>query len=350
MTINKALISFLIVCILTTGFLTTKIFVPVANAWETVVVCAGLVLLDNHIKYVAKKNKSKNGTTTKYVPAPGYGDNDKYWKLDDLVSHYKENTSKYSFLNNAPPSDAVASLPSSALTNDGVAIASIKPSNVASNAIAIPWNTLKPSLKKGDVVLMRSNSSVSQVLRYLTSWVHTALIYDLAMNQTYEANPGQVAKLCSPLKDWSPSYSWSVKRVKDNLLSASQVTTAVENAYTKYSGKPYFPSLIGTWTMRGEFISKWANKNDTTSFYCSKLVWRTFYDAGVNLDSERTTAMVDSNFMKNRTDYGAENAYAWIGVSGDDIYYSKNLNRDIYTYGLENLNKPLPIYVAVPIY
>ena len=76
-----------------------------------------------------------------------------------------------------------------------------------------------------------------------------------------------------------------------------------------------------------------------------KLTWIIFNNRGLNLDSERTKATMDNNFFHGYTDYGAENDYAWIGVSGDDIYYSKHLDNDIYSYGKENLSIAIPGWI-----
>jgi hypothetical protein len=89
-------------------------------------------------------------------------------------------------------------------------------------------------------------------------------------------------------------------------------------------------------------VNKWANKNDNESYYCSKLVWKIFNDAGVNLDSERTTAKVSDSYNSAKTGYGSTNPNAWIGVTGDDIYYSPFLSEDIVLIGAENLVHPIP--------
>ena len=302
--------------------------------------------MDATAKMAQRTVNSKGGSRTETYPRPGYDNSDKYWNFDDLEGHFEEYRDEYTFLNENPPNEAIASLPSNTADrySDGFdtgVIASIQARSTNSPAIKFPWDEKKHLLMKGDIVFTRANTAFSNAAQFFTSWVHAGMVKDVQNDQSYESfYPGGV-KTYNPKSDWPEGYSWSVKRVKPTSLSRSQIEKAVDDAEFFYDRKPYFPEHIVSYKNRGDFVAEFADKNNTSSFYCTKLVWKAFEWQGIDLDSERTTAKVDNNFFHGYTDWGASNKWAWIGVSGDDIYYSKHLSEDIWSYGLDNLVVPL---------
>ena len=65
-----------------------------------------------------------------------------------------------------------------------------------------------------------------------------------------------------------------------------------------------------------------------------------FHDMGIDLDSDRTQANISFQYHWRHKVWGTS-PRAWKGVSSDDIYYSRFLGKEIYSYGLDNLRIPL---------
>ena len=336
---KKCISTFVLACFLFVAISNTPKLVKPVYGWLELGTIAIIVVVDTAAKWSQKKVNSKGGSRTESYPLPGYGDSDKYWKFEDLEGHFEEYREEYTFMTDNVPAEAIAMLPSDTYdkhgsgSDGGIAVASIRAQATNTPAIDFPWDTKKHLLKKGDIIFTRANTHFSKAAQYFTSWVHAGLVKDVQNDKSYESFYPHGVKTYNPKTDWPEGYSWSVKRVKATSLSRDKIERAVDNAEFFYDGDPYFPDNVLSHIARGEFISKFADKNDTSSFYCTKLVWKAFDRQGIDLDSERTTARVDNNFYKGYTDWGAENKWAWIGVSGDDIYYSKHLDSDIWKIG-----------------
>lgn len=287
---------------------------------------------------------TKGQCHTIYRPAPGYSAGDTYWNATDIKKHFSEFQNEYSFDNSSPPIDAVATLPGKPSEYSYVAgIASPAKLTAVTPAVDFPLSMYRNTLRKGDIYFSRSATVAAEIGQYFTSWFHAGVFINpqSERGRTFEAqvNTGVFE---SDILSLGKAYSWSVKRIKESQLSSLWASHAVDNGIQKYNGQPYFPRYFSGTRMRESFIAEWAEKNNNSSYYCSKLVWRIYKDAGVDLDSERTISKVNLSFREARTGAGFINKHAWIGVSADDIYYSPHLDRDILLVGAENLVKALP--------
>jgi uncharacterized protein YycO len=277
-------------------------------------------------------------------PAPGYSAGDNYWNATDIKNHFADFQNEYSFDNISPPMEAVAMLPGKPSDYSHIAgIASPAKLTAVTPAVDFPLSIYRSSLRKGDIYFSRSATIAAEIGQYFSSWFHAGVFVDpnAPSGTTFESQVN-IGVFNSNILALGKAYSWSVKRIKSSKLSSAWAAQAVDNSIQKYNSKPYFPRLFSATRMREGFISEWAEKNNDSSYYCSKLVWRIYKDVGVDLDSERTISKVNLSFREAFTGAGFLNTYAWIGVSADDIYYSPHLDRDIVLIGAENLAKALP--------
>jgi uncharacterized protein YycO len=295
-------------------------------------------ITDTVVGFVETVECGKGGCKSVFRPAPGYDSSDRYWTAADLEAHFRDYKDQYSFDNASPPPNALAYLPGNPDQYSNVASAG--KISIASGPVAFPLGKYKDSLRKGDIYFTRSATVGAAIGQYITSWFHNGVFINPDLGSTFESQISGGVQVSNIVR-LEKSYSWSVKRVQERYLSASQVSAAIDKGLQNYLGKPYFCSVLSN-VIRNKFVNKWANKNDNESYYCSKLVWKIFFDAGINLDSERTTAKVSDSYNSSKTGYGSTNSNAWIGVSGDDIYYSPYLSEDIVLIGAENLVHPIP--------
>ncbi len=296
-------------------------------------------ITDTVVGFVETVQCGKGGCKSSFRPAPGYSASDQYWTAADLEAHYRDYKDQYSFDNASPPVNAMAYLPGNPDQYSNVASAGGK-IRIASGAVAFPLEEAKSRLRKGDIYFTRSATVGAAIGQYITSWFHNGVFINPDLGSTFESQiSGGVQR--SNIGFLHPAYSWSVKRVQGKYLSPTQVDVAIDNGVNKYLRKPYFPRVLSN-VIRNRFVGKWADKNDNESYYCSKLVWKIFKDAGINLDSERTTSKVSDSYVSAKTGYGSSNPNAWIGVSSDDIYYSPVLSEDLVLIGAENLVHPIP--------
>lgn len=282
------------------------------------------------------------GCKTVYKPAPGYPANYKYWTESDIQDHFSEFKNQYSFDNSLPPAEALAALPNN--PDDTTAIARITTSGLTP-ATEFPIAQYRNQLRKGDIYFSRSATVAGAIFQYVTSWFHCGVFINPKTGETFEAQVSFGVRQ-SNIANLGPAYSWSVKRIKSDILSEAQVSNVINNGLRNYEYKPYTPAVLAS-IARGEFIGKWAGKWDNESYYCSKLVWKIYRDAGIDLDSERTTCQVKDLYLSAKTGAGLQNPQAWIGVTPDDIYYSPHLSSDILLIGKENLVRPIPGIIPI---
>ncbi|MFA5880194.1 MAG: hypothetical protein WC860_08525, partial [Candidatus Margulisiibacteriota bacterium] len=261
---------------------------------------------------------------------------------------------EYLEFNNAePPLEAKIKLASNPGADNARLIA------LKAKSIPFPWAQKKVFLKKGDLIFSRGAGVISSTIGSISSWSHIAMVYDLKQNLTLEALPNGV-DLYRPLEDWQPAITWAVKRVKS--ASSEEISKALDKINYKWTAKngsypmPYNPTIIKRVEVDGakyltlktfkEWLIEWADKNKKTSMYCFKLVYHTFLGIGIDLDSNRSgfnqcnATLVDGFYESDILDNGKINIKAFIGITGDDIYYSKHLGTDIYSYCKENLDDP----------
>jgi len=236
-----------------------------------------------------------------------------------------------------------SSLPSNALASIGIRTAALSAQMSAAFEQGPEWWTQYQSqLQKGDIVFSRGNELKHKLIASVSSWTHAAMVYDTGRNAVLEATLSGVN--INNISTWKPAISWSVKRV--NVRSSSEISGAVETAKTRWLGTQYWPKIDKTTADDKTWFRVWADKRETSSMMCFKLVWNTFMLIGVDLDSNRTLLKdnIPGSYMyaaPDRRDDVSTNSRCFIGVTGDDIYASKYLGSDIYSYGLSNLSKPI---------
>jgi hypothetical protein len=261
-----------------------------------------------------------------------------YYTFEDLKAAAKNYRGYFSFYNYYKPSTALADLPSQAPDGGPTYVTSAKIRRMRAmfgwyNFLTFPWNDSR--IQNGDIVFIRGGDAVSWVIRFFSTWTHTAMVYNKGRDETFESLINGV-NTYNYKNSWRNIVAYSVKRV-----NISNPMVAVEAAKRLYAGKmPYFPRVNKDTAGLVDFFRKWSDKWDLDSMYCSKLVWWTFKNY-VDLDSNRTSSILAGMWQSGYTDVGIWNWNAWIGVSPDDIYYSKHVGADIVIDGQHRLNEPL---------
>lgn len=106
---------------------------------------------------------------------------------------------------------------------------------------------------------------VSQFSTYTHAGFHWSI------DQVFDSNSGEGVKI-------KPNTPYKAFEILVSLYypDSNVGVQATEHTETLYTGRPYI-NLFAPW----EFCDKWT----TDRFYCSQLVWRGYYDQGVDLDS-----------------------------------------------------------------
>ncbi|MFA5840186.1 MAG: hypothetical protein WC890_05995 [Candidatus Margulisiibacteriota bacterium] len=260
------------------------------------------------------------------------------YTFDDLNTAAQNYKSDFYFDASNKPSTAVATLPTQTpnAQPSWLVASTLRRRGLwgySTPYLSFPMNDSR--IMNGDVVFIRGGEGASKVIRNFSTWTHTAMIYDKANGKTFESQKSSGVALYDYSTAWPDITAYSVKRIRTDAINA------IERAKTYYSNKPYIPY----WEVVNGFPSllrKWSEKHDFDSMYCSKLVYWTFKDYyNEDLDSERTSSR---SFGESATvDDGSYrvNSIAWIGVSPDDIYYSRKTGSDILLAGSDQLLVPL---------
>jgi uncharacterized protein YycO len=142
------------------------------------------------------------------------------------------------------------------------------------------------------------------------------MIRDKGNRQVFDSLPDDgVQTRTFDATTYTKIVAYGTKSVDSPWLFRYSALDAIESAIARFRRTPYFPT-VGKNYASLDFYRQWSDKHDTSSMYCSKLVWRTFYDYfGIDLDSDRTKCYVSR--LKNRDG-------SWIGVSPDDIWGSND--------------------------
>lgn len=259
------------------------------------------------------------------------------YTFDDLNTAAQNYKSDFYFDTSNKPSTAVATLPSRTPNSMPTWLASfmIRYGKIRASSAYLSFPMSDSRIMNGDVVFIRGGEGASKVIRNFSTWTHTAMIYDKANGKSFEAQKSSGVGIYKYTDAWPDITAYSVKRIRTDAINA------IERAKTYYSNKPYIPYLE---VVNGfpSLLRKWSEKHDFDSMYCSKLVYWTFKDyCNQDLDSERTSSY---SFGESATvDDGSYrvNSIAWIGVSPDDIYYSRSTGSDILLAGSEQLQVPL---------
>lgn len=262
----------------------------------------------------------------------------KKYTFDDLKSAADSFRGTFYFINSSRPGNAVASLPANSPNSypAWVVNARIKAMKArgAVQYLNFPWND--PRIYEGDIVFLKGGDEVSQLIKLFSTWTHTAMVYIKHRGFSFESQKSDGVNTYNYRTAWPKIIAYSVKRV-----NVPDPMYYINNAVRFYKDRvPYLPSLLTTVLSQRDFFFKWSNKWDTDSMYCAKLIWRTFKDR-VNLDSERTSSLMYGNFVSCWTDFNLKNWHGWIGVSPDDIYYSRYVGPDLVYAGLDKLEDPV---------
>jgi len=274
------------------------------------------------------------------TPAPTY------YTFEDLVDELGNWRGEISFDASNPPQEAMAQLPS-----HPAYAAEIKPVwgwGEEPQEITIgSFRSQVPYFEKGGLVFIKSksNNKVTRAVRNFSTWTHVAMAWDNNFVWVFDSLPDGGVQIREPELFWEEIVTVSLKRVKG--LSVWQRENLVEEARQKYEGLSYFPDNVNVNDMSKiefarKFIanaSKWGDKVDTGSMYCSKLVWATYLPL-VDLDSNRTKTWkydISSDYWYMALPFKL--ATVLIGVSPDEVYYSQHLEQDLVLVGEENLDK-----------
>jgi len=302
---------------------------------------------DEEFKSCVKVKKGKS--TTSEIKTDRYSYD--YYTFEDL-DKFLLGMSPYVEFDTSKPGDALASLPSKPNTAGNISVASLKPaeaSPLAKDGYELWWKPLavQSKLKKGDIYFLRGDDTKHRMIAKISSWTHAGMVYDARDSnpKAFESTLYGV-NLYNPKTEWHPMVSWSVKRVKS--ASENQINYAVDTAVQNWAGKlRYFPEWRKNDYTPTVWFKSWCDKNDKYSMFCFKTVYNTYKLININLDSNHTRIsssvpnVTDKYYAPDVDDNGVTVQRAFIGVTGDDIYYSKHVGPDLFSYGLENLSKPL---------
>lgn len=274
-----------------------------------------------------------------FDPKGGASSGPGYYTYDDLVDEMESNAWGFSFFGYYAPNNAFANLPS----QPPDASAGVRKLAVGAKEIEFPWGNIWTSLQRGDLIFLRTGGAAGQVVRFASSFTHVAMVENCEKQRTFEALKKRgTDKYLASENNWRNVYSYSVKRIAT--LASDKIESALDNAIAEYKAKPYFPPKITSAMMTPfYFLRKWSDKDDLDSMYCSKLVYRTFLPEGIDFDTERTRSLTMCNGTSGYKD-GISTFWAWIGVTPDDCYYSKDLSEDLFYAGFENLSEPFPAW------
>ena len=104
----KKLISiFVLTCFLfLTIFNIPKVIKPL-YAWTEIIQVGIFIVVDTTAKWVEKRVNSKGGSKIVREPKSGYGNDDKYWKFEDLEGHFEKYREEYTFMTDNAPNEAI---------------------------------------------------------------------------------------------------------------------------------------------------------------------------------------------------------------------------------------------------
>lgn len=261
-----------------------------------------------------------------------------------LEKYFKDHASEFYFDNTNLPENTLAKMPDQAVYEGSPAAqtyfnnAKASSGGISDNA---EWKDV-PGLEtfktwiKGDLLFKRSNFPL---LSNISSWIHIGMVYNTTEGLTFESiNPTGVY-IYNYTDKWNKALAFSRKQVLAD--TADRIATAVDQAYTNFNGRPYWPKdKLYTKNDILPFSYDWSDKDETSNLNCSKLVWQTFKYINIDLDSNRTRAHFVLN-EQDTDDFGEYINNAWIGASPDDIYCSKHLGMDSNFFGLEYLDTPI---------
>lgn len=183
------------------------------------------------------------------------------------------------------------------------------------------WKKYRMDLRVGDLVFTRGDDKMNNLAKFFSNWTHVAIVTDPAKNKIFDATFDDGVQEHSVSDKWEGFGYYTCKRICG--MPEDEKYRAIQIGINKYKNLPYLPkieSAVDVFT----FVYKWCDKNDTSSMYCSKLVFNVF-KSNMLIDTRRTS--VDSCSRLRDTAPG-DYLFSWIGVSPDNIYYSPSLDWD----------------------
>jgi hypothetical protein len=200
-------------------------------------------------------------------------------------------------------------------------------------AIDFDWNRFyNEGGETGDLIFTRSNFTGADIVKIFSNWTHVAIAFDWHIKQVFESTPDTGVDLNYTSSSWGKVCYYTCKKIVT--VDRPTIVNALNQAISLYRYKLYFPNILVS-SGNESMLTKWSDKYDLDSMYCSKLVYHTYRNI-VDLDTNNTS--VYSPFLMDRTP--AAPAFSWIGVSPDDLYYSSCLGPD-FCYSNNLLNDGL---------
>ena len=320
-----------------------------------------------------EKNNQGNPTSAYYQRRVKRG---RSYRTEHMTRHFKQLDQIKQTLNQFdgyvtfdtsmdPMGDRTVGLPESpASYNSSLNVSMVFQDGEETDSLLFPWNEVFSRANVGDIVFSRGEGAIAREISKLSSWTHAGMIYDLEEHTLLESYTTGVGVYKLTQEDWASAKQriWSVRRVSS--LSSSTIESGIKDAANQWAKffedpnaevkMPYFPWLFNDEINNRDFTTRWADKDDLSSMYCFKLVYNTYLLMGVDLDSNRTRLSNNSPYFLNQfkeydtDDYGIPHYNAFIGVTGDDIFYSQYVDSVIFDWNTEYL--PTPKYTQSHAY
>ena len=186
-----------------------------------------------------------------------------------------------------PPGNTKPVIPLPQPYRSPVGGAEVRATAASKHSLNIPWG----SFTRGFVLLPRDlNSSAGNTAAAISWFTHAGFHWD--ENNVFDSTSAGVG-----VKPKTPWDRFELLDVQEYWRDRSLGKAAAEWGELVDSGKPY--------------NYNYCDKGTTDAFYCSQLVWREYFDYGVDLDSNYTSLLFCN----------PQNAV----VSPDDIYYSPEI-------------------------
>jgi hypothetical protein len=191
-------------------------------------------------------------------------------------------------------------------------------------SIVFDWDLNRGQLWKGDLIFTRGDGKMHDFIKIFSNLTHVAIVVNPLDNSILESTIDYGVRVDKVPNKWTGFGYYTCKRIEG--LPYGERDRLVDVGMTRFKDLPYLPK-ISTFTDIFMFVSKWCDKNDMDSMYCSKLVYNVFKPY-FNLDTGRTVVTSGSGLKDPAP---GSYLFSWVGVSPDDIYYSPMLGPD-YCY------------------
>jgi len=268
----------------------------------------------------------------------GGGSAPRYYSFEELRNGIRGES--FYFQNDNKPTNALADLgyfisyPACAAKNAKIASSiKSKPSDYKIDSfhvytgwndnIEIPfdWNGISSYAIRGDLIFTRGNGKGPDFVKTFSNWTHVAIVENVQLKKVFESTVDKGVKVNYGPDTFKNITYYTCKRIE--IIPYNARSYLLDQAINKYSNLPYFPKMSVEEALF-RFLFVWSDKNDTSSMYCSKLVYQTFKNQ-INLDTGRTSLPYDSSLADKNKPAPGGYLFSWIGISPDDIYYLPSL-------------------------